>query len=76
MNETRPQAKAPGGIQVPDVGGRHHHFFGFHAQKIDSREIGLLIGLVVFRDFGAEDEVPRQAGVLGHIIQQRDIPVG
>ena len=64
------------GFQVAVVGGDHHHLLRRQAEQFRRAEIGFRIGLVVLEQFRRHDEVPRQAGELRHVGQQRDVAVG
>ena len=76
VNETRAQSQVPRGSEIADVCGHHHDLFGFQAEKFGGREVHFAIRLIVPRQLRPEDQVPRQARLLRHICEQRDVAIG
>ncbi len=54
---------------------RHHHLARPQVQQPGDAQIGLRVRLEVAEQVGAEDHVPRDAGELRHVQQQRDVAV-
>src|SRR5882762_3340487 len=69
------EAPAAGGNQVTIVGRHHHALLGLQVEEGGGAVIGLGLRLVGVGDFGAEDRIPRQAGMPGHVHHQRDVAV-
>ena len=57
------------------MGRDHHHLLGVESQQIGRRQIDLRIGLVAARELRRQHRVPRDAGVLRHVDEQRHVPV-
>jgi len=74
-HEAGRQAAFLGGAQVVVVGGDQHHLVRLQVHRPDDAEVGLGIGLVVAEGLAREAVVPRDAAVLGHVDQQRDVAV-
>src|SRR5437899_9767979 len=74
-HERRSEAKRARVSEVAVVGGDHHALARCEPEERGRRQIGLGLGLVVPRDLRAEDGVPRESPVLGHIHDQRDVAV-
>ena len=70
------QAELLRGLQIVVVRGDHHHLLRRQAEQLCRAKIGFRIGLVVLEQFRRHDQVPRQAGELRHVGQQRDVAVG
>src|SRR6185437_4611378 len=62
--------------EVAVVGGAQHHLVRLEIHAVDHAEIGFGVGLVVLEGLAREAVVPRDAAVLCHVDQQRDVAVG
>ena len=58
------------------MGGRHHHLFGREAERGAAQPVGVRLRLVGPRNLRAQDRIPGQPGMAGHVHHERDIAVG
>jgi len=72
---SRAQAAPCGGAQVAGVRRHQHHLPRLQAQHAGGAQVDLGVGFVVLEQFGAQHRVPGQAGVFGHVDQQRHVAV-
>ncbi len=61
--------------EIVGVGRDHHAFTRRQVERFTGSEIDARLGLVVARDLGAEDRIPREAVAAGDVDHQRDIAV-
>ena len=57
------------------MGGHHHHALWRQVEGLGRRQVDHRLGLVVARDFGAEDRVPDEAVAARQVDHQRDVAV-
>ena len=72
----RAQPAGLGGLQVAGVRGHQHQFVRRAAEQPCGHQVHLGVGLVLADQLAGEHAVPGQAGVAGHVHQQRDVAVG
>ena len=74
-HERRAQAGARGSVEIVLVRGDHHHFAGREAEQPRRALVHLAVPLVVPEELRRQHAVPRQAAVLRHVGEQRDVAV-
>ena len=62
--------------QVPLMRRHHHDLVGAQAQELHGRQVALRVRFVVPGQFRAQDAVPGQAPIFGHIGHQGHVAVG
>ena len=70
------EADLGGGVEVGGVGGDHEALLGGEVHDLGGAAIDVGVGLVLAGGLGAEDDVPGQAAVLGHVDHEGDVAVG
>jgi hypothetical protein len=62
-------------VEVADVRGHHHHLPGRQVEELTGHQIRFAIRLVMTHQLGRQNRIPRQAGELAHVGEQRDVAV-
>ena len=76
MHVRREQPARARRLEVGVVRGDQHRLRGTKTEQAGGAEISLRLGLVGAVELAREVHVPRQADVLGHVREQREVAVG
>lgn len=69
-NERSGQSRSVRGFEVVVVGGGEHDLARMKTEKLRRLQVSLGIGFIFSVDVGADNHVPRDSGVLGHVEQK------